>query len=101
MLPLHVALQPLPRGEQSTGRRALTALPYLEDILVHYNPPVPHIHLHPRLSLHLFEYLDEVRVRVQPVEEEGGDGAHGGPAHAAGHERAVTRVRRGRGRGMA
>ena len=34
MLPLHVALQPLPRGEQSAGCRALTALPYLEDILV-------------------------------------------------------------------
>ena len=51
-------------------------------------------------SLHLFEYLDEVRVRVQPVEEEGGDGAHGDPAHAAGHERAVPGVRRWGGRGM-
>ena len=37
---------------------------------------------------------------VQPVEEEGGDGAHGDPAHAAGHERAVPGVRRWGGRGM-
>ena len=39
-------------------------------------------------------------MRVQPVEEEGGDGAHGDPAHAAGHERAMPGVRRGGGRGM-
>ena len=39
-------------------------------------------------------------MRVEPVEEERGDGPHRDPAHSAGHQGAVSGVRRRRGGGL-